>query len=158
MSQVSCHRKKDLFFFGPKKKKKKNCLKQGSSSDRVFSTVVLGGMTCHPRFLGWFLGGIYATQDFLLFFFEYCMTCDPTMESTWLAELLELPAAIQQTSSPSQLPSRAVQPPPPSQAKVNRAKVAYRAPAALLLSDRQNHIAKIVNSAIFSALPPLSFL
>ena len=35
---------------------------------RVFSTVVLGGMTCHPRFLGWFLGGIYATQDFLLFF------------------------------------------------------------------------------------------
>ena len=35
---------------------------------RVFSTVALGGMTCHPRFLGWFLGGIYATQDFLFFF------------------------------------------------------------------------------------------
>ena len=74
---------------------------------RVFSTVVLGGMTCHPRFLGWFLGGIYATQDFL-FFFECCMTCDPTMESTWLAELLELPAPTQQTPSPSQLPSRTV--------------------------------------------------
>ena len=82
--------------------------------------VVFGWHICHPRFSS--------------FFFECCMTCDPTTESTWLAELLELPATTQQTSSPSQLPSRAVQPPPPSQAKVNRAKVAYRAPAALLLS------------------------
>ena len=53
-------------------------------------------------------------------------------------------------SSPSQLPS---------QAKENRAKVAYHAPAALLLSSlKQKHIGKTANSAILFRLrrPPPS--